>query len=97
MMQSLPSGKQKNSSRVWASIHLCMPAASGVGQLVLHKGHTHAKTCNHGGLCQQMNEKSILQIICTYRWSSYLGHVSHVLGKIENILSNYWVSNRIKY
>ena len=36
MMQSLPSGKQKNSSRVWASIHLCMPAASGVGQLVLH-------------------------------------------------------------
>ena len=42
---------------------------------------------NYGGLHKQIHGKSSLQIICTYRWASYLGHVSDALGKTkENII-----------
>ena len=53
--------------------------------------------CNYRGLCQQMHEKSILQISSTCRWSSYSRHVSDASGKAKEHIRNYWVSNKIKY
>ena len=63
-----------------------MPVGIMVGWLVLQWGHACAIINNYGGLCQQLHGKSSLQIICTYRQNSYLGHVSDALGKTkENI------------
>ena len=39
--------------------------------------------CNYGDLRWQMYGKLSLQIICTYRWKSYLGHVRNALGKTK--------------
>ena len=57
-----------------------MPVAFGIGWLVLYCGHTCAMY-NYGSLCQQIQEKSSLQIIYTYRLSSYSGHVIAVTAQ----------------
>ena len=72
-------------------VSCCVPVALRVSWLVLHWGHTHAIICNYSGLRQQMHEKSSLQIISTYRWSSYLRH-DMSWEKLKDILSSYWVS-----
>ena len=51
-------------------VSFCVPAAFIFGRLVLQWGHACAKMCNYGGLRQRIHEKSSLQIIYTYRWSS---------------------------
>ena len=75
---------------LWAN--RLVPVASGVGQLVLYSGHTRAIMSNYGGLLQVMHEKSSLKIICTYKWSSFSGHVSEAFGKnkeqVKQLVSN---------
>ena len=54
-----------------------------VDRLVLHLGQTRVIMCNYRSLPWRMHEKSIMQIICTYRRSSYSGHVSDASGKTK--------------
>ena len=42
--------------------------------------------CNYGGLHIQIHGKSSLQIIYTYRRTSYSGHVSDALGKTKETI-----------
>ena len=111
MKKCLPSGKSKDSSSFsicfktnhswpWTvplRVSLHVPVAIGVGQLILHWGHTYAIMCNYGDLNQQMHKKSSLKIICTYRRRIYSGHVSDALEETRSILNDCWVSNKIKY
>ena len=60
-----------------------VPVAFVVDLLVLHWEHAHVMMCDYGGLGQQMNGKSSLRIICTYRHCSNSGHVSDALGKTK--------------
>ena len=75
-----------------------VPVAFGVDWLFLHQGHTIAIICNYRGLCQWMHAKSSLQIICTYRYGAVTQDMSVMpFEKLTNILSSYWVDNKIKY
>ena len=52
------------------------------GQLVLHWRHAYALNMQwQRFMPMRIHRKSNLQIICTYRWGTYLGHVNDVLGK----------------
>ena len=52
------------------------------GQLVLHWRHAYALNVQwQRFMPMRIHRKSNLQIICTYRWGTYLGHVNDVLGK----------------
>ena len=96
MKLHLPSKKSKDSLRVSASVQTqpfspdqytdswpCrVPLSLCSCQMVLHWENAH----------QQM------QFFSTNGWSSYLKYVWYSLGKNEiEILSNYWVSSKIKY
>ena len=70
-----------------------VPVAFRVDRLVLHRGNTRSIICNYGDLSQQLHEKSILRISCTYRRNMYSWHVSDYPGKPKQHISNYWVSN----
>ena len=67
----------------------CVPVVFWVNRLVLYWWHTCAVMCNYGCLYQQMHKKSSLQIICIYRWNSYLWNVSDTLGKTLKKLCGY--------
>ena len=58
-----------------------VPVTLVVGQLVLHYGNTVVITCSYGGANPRMYWQSYLQILFTYTWSSYSGHVSNSVGK----------------
>ena len=82
----LPKANHSWSWTLPLSVSPRVPVAFIVGQLVLHWGNTRATVWNYGGLRQRMHAKSSLQIICHYRRSSYLGHVSDALENTkENI------------
>ena len=94
MKRCLPSGKSKDLSivtvtvRSWPPLALHKvsshkPVAFVFDRLVLHCEHAHAIMCNYRGLHKQIDRKSSLQIICTYKLSSYSGHVSDALGKTK--------------
>ena len=58
-----------------------VPVALVIDQLVLHERNTCVIMCSYGGTSWRMYWQSHLQIICTYTWSSYSGHISNSFRK----------------
>ena len=97
MKRCLPSGKSNNSSRVSASVQsrqlLALnsttksnPSCASYLRSWPTGVTLRTCTCNNLQLRRYMPKnprKSSLQIICTYKESSYSGHVSYALGKTK--------------
>ena len=68
-----------------------------VGWLVLHWVYTHAIMSNYRVSYQQMHKKSSLQIISLTNGAVTQDMSPMPQEKQKQILSNYWVYNKIKY
>ena len=74
----------------------CVPVAFVVGQLVLHWGHTHVIICNYRGVGQRMHLKSILKLFALRDGAVTWNMSAMPKEKLNKILSNYWVTYKIK-
>ena len=92
--QHLFKPNHSRPSIVPITVSLHVPVAFVVGRLVLHWRHTHVIMCNYGGIGQQIKSANYLhlemvQALATCKWCPRKNE--------KKLLSNYWVSNKIKY